>query len=259
MGAIGTTRLHQPGVQMVMAAHFALPALCWLVVHAPRTRFVAIVRACYPLLLLPGLYSAIDVMNRFGAAPVHDALIQRWEEAIFGMQPSRDWWRRHPSELASAVFHAAYLGYYVVIAAPVIVFVAQRRTDVLDRYLAVVIATYLGCYLVYLLFPVAGPYYEFARPTGAFIANLPARLVYRTLSSGSAFGAAFPSSHVAGTVAATLASFRASRMLGGVLAIPTLLIAVGVVYCQMHYAIDSAAGVATGVAIATLFAWRGWR
>jgi hypothetical protein len=32
----------------------------------------------------------------------------------------------------------------------------------------VFIATFLVCYLVYMLTPVAGPYYEYARPVGEF-------------------------------------------------------------------------------------------
>ena len=68
-------------------------------------------------------------------------------------------------------------------------------------------------------------------------------MVYSALRGGSAFGAAFPSSHVAATVAATIGAWRGSRRLGVILAVPTALLAVGVVYCQMHYAIDSAAGL----------------
>jgi membrane-associated phospholipid phosphatase len=33
------------------------------------------------------------------------------------------------------------------------------------------------------------------------------------------------------------------------LAVPTALLAVGVVYCQMHYVVDSAAGVALGLIV----------
>jgi membrane-associated phospholipid phosphatase len=252
VAAIALTRLHQTGVPLILAAHLALPGLAWLVVHAPRSRTMRIVRGVYPIVVLSALYSAIDVLNGFGAAATWDRLVQSWDFAIFGMQPSRDWWRAHPSVFWSTVFHAAYLSYYLVIATPVIVFLAVRRDRQLDQYLNGLVAAYLACYVFYLLMPVAGPYYEFARPTGAFVANLPARLVYRTLQRGSAFGAAFPSSHVAATVAATIGAWRGSRKLGLMLAVPTTLIVVGVVYSQMHYAVDSAAGLILGATIATL-------
>jgi membrane-associated phospholipid phosphatase len=39
---------------------------------------------------------------------------------------------------------------------------------------------------------------------------------------------------------------RASRRLGLLLLIPTALLTVGVVYCQMHYGVDALAGLAVG-------------
>ena len=253
---VALTRLQQPGVPGVLAAHLAIPALAWLVVHAPTTPLVRVLRGSYPIVLLVGLYSAIDVLNRFGAAPTWDWQIQSLEFAIFGMQPSRDWWRAHPSAFWSTTLHAAYLSYYLLIAAPMIAFLMQRRHAVLDRYLNGLIATYLVCYLFFLFMPVAGPYYQFDHPSGAFVANLPAQLVYATLRAGSAFGAAFPSSHVAATVAATIGAWRGSRRLGLVMVIPTALLAVGVVYCQMHYAIDSVAGLLIGVVVAGILTRR---
>jgi membrane-associated phospholipid phosphatase len=104
-------------------------------------------------------------------------------------------------------------------------------------------------FLWFILFPVAGPYYAFPRPTGEFVNNWMARLVYATLATGSSYGAAFPSSHVAASVVATLAAWRASPRLGAAVAIPTLLLTIGVVYCQMHYAVDAVAGLVVGAAM----------
>lgn len=236
----------------ILAAHLAIPVLVWLLVHAPSSRTIRFLRSIYPLLLLIGLYSAIDVFNGFGAAHIHDRELQQVEFQLFGMQPSRDWWREHLSTAWSTIFHFTYLLYYVIVPTPLIVFLARRRGDLVESYLDGVLATYLTCYLFYLLTPAAGPYYQFARPSGLFVANWPARLVYGVLGGGSAFGAAFPSSHVAATVAATVCAWRGSRRLATILAIPTTLLIVGVVYCQMHYAIDSAAGVFVGGVAATL-------
>jgi hypothetical protein len=48
---------------------------------------------------------------------------------------------------------------------------------------------------------------------------------------------------VAATIAATLATWHGSRRVGLLLLVPTALLTVGVVYCQMHYAIDALAGL----------------
>jgi membrane-associated phospholipid phosphatase len=120
------------------------------------------------------------------------------------------------------------------------------------RFVLVVIATFVICYLVFIFFPVAGPYYEFARPEAWFIDNIPARLTYEALATGSSYGAAFPSSHVAAAVAATLAATRSSPRLGLLLVVPTLLLTIGVVYCQMHYGVDALGGLAVGVLVTLL-------
>jgi membrane-associated phospholipid phosphatase len=114
----------------------------------------------------------------------------------------------------------------------------------------VVTVTFVACYLAFIFFPVAGPYYMFPRPSPWFVDNAAARLVYDTLAQGSSYGAAFPSSHVAAAVAAALAAASGSRRLGLVLLVPTILLAVGVVYCQMHYGVDALAGLAVGIVVA---------
>ncbi|MEO5800967.1 MAG: phosphatase PAP2 family protein [Gemmatimonadales bacterium] len=246
---IGATRWTQRAMLPLIAAHVALAGLAWLAVRAPESATGRFLRTAYPLLILTALYSSIDALNGFGAAVTHDDLLQRIESGLFGGQPSRDWWRASPSDFWSTLLHAVYFSYYVIVPIPALYFLATRRAAALEQYLNAVIATFLACYICYMLFPVAGPYYEFARPAGQFINNGPARLVYRALSSGSAFGAAFPSSHVAATVAATVGAWFGSRRLAMILAVPTALLAVGVVYCQMHYVLDSVAGVVVGVTV----------
>lgn len=257
VAAIATARLSQRGIVPLLLAHLALPLLAWLVVRAPESPTGRFLRTSYPLILLTALYSSIDALNGFGATATHDLALQRIESTLFGGQPSRDWWRAAPSAFWSTLLHAVYFSYYVIVPIPALVFLLTRRMAALEQYLNGVIATYLACYLCYMLYPVAGPYYEFVRPTGSFVANAPARLVYATLARGSAFGAAFPSSHVAATVAATVGAWAGSRRLAVVIAVPTLLLAIGVVYCQMHYVVDSAVGVVMGVAIPLLVMRRG--
>ena len=48
-----------------------------------------------------------------------------------------------------------------------------------------------------------------------------------------------------------VAAWQGSRRLGGA-ALPTVLLTVGVVYCQMHYAVDALAGLAVGAIVAVL-------
>jgi membrane-associated phospholipid phosphatase len=238
----------RPGCWWLLVAHGLFVLLLYLITRPGLGPVGRTIREIYPLLLLPGLYSELDVLNS-GAVPVYDAMVQRWELVAFGSQVSREWWQAMPSRLLSTLLHGAYLSYYLIVSAPALYFAWRGDLQAVRRFVLVVIATFVICYLIFIFFPVAGPYYEFPRPAAWFTDNLPARLTYEALASGSSYGAAFPSSHVAAALAATLAAARNSRRLGIALLIPTVLLTLGVVYCQMHYAVDALAGLAVGAGV----------
>jgi membrane-associated phospholipid phosphatase len=238
----------RPWCWWLLLAHGLFVLLLFLVTRPGLGAVGRTVRELYPLFLLPGLYSELDLLNS-PARPVYDSVVQRWEQVVFGMQISQQWWQRSPSVLWSTVFHAAYLSYYLIISAPALYFAWKGDLKAVRRFILIVMATFVFCYLFFIFFPVAGPYYVFPRPAAWFTANLPARLAYDALASGSSYGAAFPSSHVAAALAATLAAMRASRRLGLILLVPTALLTIGVVYCQMHYGVDAIAGLLVGGAV----------
>ena len=247
---LAVSRLEQkPRGTWVIAANLLTMFLIWLLHRPGLSRFGRTVRDIYPVILVPALYGALDMLNGVDMR-AWDPEIQRMEAALFGGQVSREWWQSSPSNFWSTLLHANYFAYYLIVPFPPLFFLARGEADRARRAVALMVATFLCCYVVFLLFPVAGPYYEFPRPTGAFVDNWAARLVYATLSQGSSYGAAFPSSHVAATVAATIATWQGSRKAGLILVIPTLLLTVGVVYCQMHYAVDALTGLLVPVPIA---------
>ena len=233
----------------LLLAHTLFGVLLYLLTRPGLGPVGRSIREIYPLLLLFSLYSELDVLNGPGGATVYDDVVQGWELAIFGTQLSTEWWRAMPSRFWSAVLHAAYLSYYLIIVAPAFYFAWRRDLAALRHFILVVMSTFVLCYLVFIFLPVAGPYYVFPRPDPWFLDNVFARAVYDTLATGSSYGAAFPSSHVAAAVAATLSAGRGSRALGWTLAVPTALLSVAVVYCQMHYGVDAIAGLLTGAGV----------
>jgi membrane-associated phospholipid phosphatase len=237
-----------PECWWLLGAH-ALVVLLVLLLQRPGLGPVGrIVHEVYPVVLLVLFYSEIGILDASGVA-FHDATVQGWEQALFGEQLSQTLWRdRFPSTVASTILHAVYWGYYLLLLTPVVWFTARKDWLALRRTVFVVIVTLFSCYLVFLFWPVAGPYYEFARPDAWFLDNAPARLVYSTLASGSSKGAAFPSSHVAATIAATSGAWRGDRRLGVVMLLAATLLTFSVVYCQMHYGIDALTGVLVGAA-----------
>lgn len=241
-----------PNCWWLLVAHAFFAVLLYLLTRPDLGPFGRSVRELYPLLLLVALYSELDVLNGPGGATVHDAVVQGWELSLFGAQVSAEWWRAMPSRFWSAVLHAAYLSYYLIVVAPAFYFVWRRNLPALRHFILVVMTTFVLCYLVFIFYPVAGPYYLFPRPDAWFLDNLFARAVYDTLATGSSYGAAFPSSHVAAAIAATLSAARGSRTLCWTLAVPTALLSVAVVYCQMHYGVDAIAGLLTGAGVTAI-------
>ena len=250
VSAVALSRLSSfPDCGWLLLANALVVALVLMVTRSDLGPFGRLVHDAYPILLLIALYASLDILNGGGRVAVHDATVQRWEQALFSGEPSRDWWQAAPSAFWSAVLHAAYFSYYLIIAVPTVVLLRRADRAPVRRFVFAVMVTFVVCYLVFIFFPVAGPYYAFPRPGGPFVDNAAARLVYVLLAEGSSFGAAFPSSHVAASVAATVLAWTASRSLGLVLGAATALLTVGVVYCQMHYGVDAIAGLVLGLAV----------
>lgn len=239
-----------PEIAWVLLAH-ALIVLLIVLVNRPGLGPVgSALTELYPLFILLALYGSLDLLAGHGGVTTHDPIVQRWELGIFGEQVSREWWQRAPSRFWSTLLHGVYFSYYLVVPAGPLYFLWKGDRRNLRRVIFAEVLTFVICYLIFVFFPVAGPYYEFSRPGAAFLDNGAARMVYGVLSGGSAYGAAFPSSHVAGMLTAAAVSAMGSRGLGVILGVPSLLLTVGVVYTQMHYGVDAIAGaIVAGVVV----------
>ena len=201
----------RPTVAWVLAVNAGVAMLVLLLARPGLGGFGARVRLFYPLLLLPALYGALDLLNGLGNVVPHDGTVLVWERALFGGEPARELWQRYPSAFWSTVLHGAYWLFYPILAFPVAWFLKTRNVTALERTILALTATFVGCYVVFILYPVAGPYYQYPRPAEWFLDNPMARLVYGTLSTGSSYGAAFPSSHVAAAVVALGTTWQGSR------------------------------------------------
>ncbi len=258
LALVAATRLdHRPAGWWVIAACLVTAGLVWLLAHNSQTLGPVghALRELYPIILVVALYGALDLINGIGLISVHDRLVQGWEGSLFGGQPSQDWWRQHPSAFWSTLLHGAYLSYYFIVPFPILYCASRRDWRAVRRVVTWTVTAFIVCYLCFLFFPVAGPYYEFPRPSPGFLDNVMARWVYRILDSGSSYGAAFPSSHVGASIVATAAAWRGSRALGLILAPLTALLTISVVYCQMHYAVDALAGIVLAATIAAAYLW----
>ncbi len=230
----------------VLFAHILFFVLLWLFTKlGPANTVGAFFHDFYPVMLLLAFYGAIGILTmRLDAADIYarDAVVQGWEQAIFGSQISYEWIRRAPSVFWSGLLHLAYLSYFpILVLGPLVLWLRGKRDGARRTVLHSMIA-FVQCYLAFVLFPVAGPNWIFPEPTGAVRDVWSARIVYDVLE-GSSFGAAFPSSHVAAAGVVVLSTLHEWRAWGLTLMVPAVLLVIGTVYCQMHYGVDVLAGL----------------
>jgi hypothetical protein len=210
--------------------------------------FAELVGGGYPFILVTAFYWQLGTVQ-LDVATLHDALVQQWELGIFGAQLSVTWHQAMPSAVLSFVLHLCYGAYYWIVALVALWLFFRRKRDAFRR------AGFIGglalytCYLIFAVFPVAGPYFVFAPPTGAFLDNWPARYVYFMLGNGSSMGTAFPSSHVVAAWCIVYAAWRDARGLALGLIPVAFGLALGTVYGQFHYAVDALAGAALSLAL----------
>ena len=239
------------GNAWMLTMHALFGVMLYLFTRLQATNRVGVaLHVLYPIVMLLPLYGQIGLLNApLGADAIfaHDAVIQRWERAVFGSQISFTWIRSKPSVFWSGVLHLAYFAYYPIVTLGPVLLVLRSRPNAARTVMLATMVAYVVCYVIFALYPVAGPNYAFAHPTGPVREVWTARLVYGILEGGSSFGAAFPSSHVAASLAATLALWRVWKPLAAVFTIPLILLVVATVYCQMHYGIDAGVGLLVGL------------
>jgi len=239
-----------PAERIVLALLHAMTAAAALA--APRLRqgrgLGRFLGEFYPLLLLYPLYAELGVLAA-AASQFHDGRVQAWEEALFGFQPSRAWIRAQPWPWLSNLLHGAYLSYYAILAAAPLGLWLSGRRDGTQRTIQRLMIAFYACYTVFLLFPVAGPRYTFPPAQNPATTARLASFTQDLLNAASSRGTAFPSSHVAAALVASLSAWREWRPLGAALLPLSMLLALGTVYGQLHYAVDALAGAAVAAVV----------
>jgi membrane-associated phospholipid phosphatase len=240
-----------PETWLLLAMHALVGTLLYLFTRLePGNRTGYVLHTIYPLLLLSTFYTELGVLSMqrdLSETFARDTVIQGWEAAIFGGQITYEWIRQAPSVFWSGILHLAYMAYYPIILAGPALLLMRGETTKAQNVVFTTMLAFVICYVVFALYPVAGPNYTFEHPTGPVREVWSARLVYSLLGTGSAIGTAFPSSHVAATVAVNFSLWREWRGLALVILVPTILLVVGTVYCQMHYGVDALAGLCVGL------------
>ena len=249
------TQAHHSGLFGPLVVHVVALATAVGVTSTHRVD-VRWLRDLLPLFLGPFLYVELRWLIPAVGQPHADLLVQRWEHALFGGNPSTTWAPAMPSLVLSEFLHLAYASYYLLVLVPPIALYRRGRRDAYASTMLALTLVYGVCFATYTLFPVDGPRYlvgPAAAPDGpvrAFVLHL--------LEAGSSRGTAFPSSHVAASVVAALCALTFQRRLGVVVTVLTIGLALGTIYGGFHYGVDALVGalVGTGCWLAARVVWR---
>ena len=145
----------RPAAWWALVAYLLLAVMVVLLTRPGLGAFGRALREVYPLLLLVPLYSSLDLLNGVGQIETYDGMVRAWENSIFGSQISQTWWQTSPSRGLSTLFHLSYFSYYLIIPLPLVWFAAARDAASLRRSVLIIFATFLACYLWFILFPVS--------------------------------------------------------------------------------------------------------
>ncbi|MCH7760548.1 phosphatase PAP2 family protein [candidate division TA06 bacterium] len=196
----------------------------------------------------PFIYQELDVLNRFFSVGSYDGAILVLEDFIFGGQPSL-WLSeifQHP--LLSEYFHLSYFSYYFLIPSLGFTLYFKKRWKEFRLFVFSLTACFFFCYLIFIFYPVSGPYYQFEK-IGPPLSGYPFyTLTHFILGRWDSVGTAFPSSHVAVALLVLLWARRFERRVFIILAPFVIGLIVGTVYGRFHYAVDALAGILIGLA-----------
>ncbi len=236
----------------IVAAHMAALTLPWLFARLPdrSAGWMTTLRDLYPLVLLLAYWPELDLLHEALLVGSFDNYIVALDQHAFGTHLHTIWMPAMPYLWLSELMYFMYFAYYALIFLPPIVVAVQgRRAAVRDMAFRLMV-TYLGCYVIYVAFPVYGPHFLMEPFAGPHTDGFFYQLVERAHEAGDSRGTAFPSSHVAGGVTIAYLAWRwFSRPVALLMSLEATGILLSTVYTQNHYAIDAVAGVLWGLGL----------
>jgi len=198
--------------------------------------------------------------------PNYDHLLATLEQNIFGFQPALVFIQNYPQHWFGEILNMGYLSYYPFIIVTSAYFYI-KDIKVFEQFFFIVLFSFFCYYLIYILFPTAGPQYYYQAlgidqvSSGIFpkiglyfdkhqeLLSLNnnsgyfSQMVQNTQQVGERPTAAFPSSHVGISTLIIILIIKNRQYFLLALLFPFYLALVtSTVYIQAHYVVDVIAG-----------------
>ncbi|TVR70940.1 MAG: hypothetical protein EA427_05055 [Spirochaetaceae bacterium] len=214
-----------------------------------------VVRGLYPLILTGFIYVQVGLFIHILFRPplTFDHLVERWDAALFGLNPHMWLHRALPGRFWAEVMHLLYVLFYPLLVWGFLLVLLRRRHDY-ERFAFVYICAFLSFCAIFVAFPADGP---MPYRQGLFGGDvLFSNLVDYLFSHGIPLtGGAFPSAHVGQSVVLLLLLLPLSRFATAAAVLVIIGIGVSMGYASVHYSIDAVAGAPAGAIL--YFLWNG--
>jgi membrane-associated phospholipid phosphatase len=196
-------------------------------------------RLWYPVLSYTFIYQELEILNSFFTEGSYDESILALEELVFRGQPSLWFSEVFQISLLSEYFHLSYFSYYFLIPSLGFTLYFKKRLDEFRLFVFSLTAGFFFCYLIFIFYPVHGPFYQF-EVIGPPLSRFPFyKLTHFIVGRWDSSGTAFPSSHVAVALLVLLWAKRYEKRVFRILAPFVTGLIVGTVYGRFHYAVDA--------------------
>jgi len=210
--------------------------------HVFPEKLIQFLRHFYPLALLSYFYPETDYLNNI-FFPNLDPFLANLEVTIFGGHPSIWFAEYFHWRWFSELMNFGYFSYYFLIFI-VCFWLYWKSYENFSYGIFIVCMSFYMYYILFILFPVAGPQYYLTPPDNqvpdGYVFREAVKLVH---SMGEGPTAAFPSSHVGILLILIYLAYKFARNLLKWLIPIGILLFLSTVYIKAHYVIDVIAGI----------------
>jgi membrane-associated phospholipid phosphatase len=239
-------RAHVPHWDALFWIHAGLAVLILLLARPWRSRVLVAMHAWYPLACFAFFFEEMQFLVHAFHQEWFDEYLIAIDRVVFGVHPTV-WVERFTTYWLTELLQLAYASYFLLpFIVGAAVWVKQRR-DEFDRFMLASAVAYVTCYVVFVAFPIEGPFHTLRHLQQVELPGGPVNAAVAWIERyGRVHGGAFPSAHMAGSVVALLAAWQAVPRLGRGLLPIVMAIAMATIYGRYHYVVDIVAGALVG-------------
>ncbi len=239
---IGWRTLSHP-INHLLVRFLILAIILFFTQSSEKNKFIRTLRLFAPILVLAHFYTETDYLNNIIFAHYFDSQISGLEYKILGIQWAEKFSVIFPANGFAEIMYFGYFSHYLLIISIPLFIYLKSGFDVTEKVIFITINSILIYYLIFIVFPVAGPQYaldgaDLNLPKGYFFGWL-----IRTVQHfGEAPTGAFPSSHVGiCLILVWLSAKNIPKSLWIIIPVSLMLI-FSTVYIKAHYVVDVLAG-----------------